>query len=129
MRRVCSPLAVQAQVPALAADEEAGVRLDVDVLLRDGHGAVLDVGRVGAVVGVAGGDRHPLLAVADVHQLDEVGGRHELSHHGQPVLEGEEVNFQVAFSLPQITLNFIKIPETISMTEHSRYTQNDKVIR
>ena len=103
---------VLAIVRTVAANQEAGIRLYLDLPLGHGHHAVLDVGRVGGVVGVARGDRHRLLAVADVPQLDEVRTRHELPHHRQPVVEGEHVDLEVALRQPEIPIDLIQVPES-----------------
>ena len=81
-------------VRAVAGCHELGVSVEVDILLRQPHRAVLHILGVVAVNGVDAGDGHVLLAVAQVLDGAVLPGSLELVVGVQPPVKVEEVNLQ-----------------------------------
>ena len=81
-------------VRAVARCHELAVSVEVDILLRQPHRAVLHVLGVVAVNGVDAGDGHVLLAVAQVLDGAELPSSLELVIGVQPPVKVEEVNLQ-----------------------------------
>ena len=81
-------------VRAVAGCHEVRVSVEVDILLREPHRAVLHILGIVAVNGVDAGDGHVLLAVAQVLDGAELPGSLELVVGVEPPIKVEEVNLQ-----------------------------------
>ena len=107
----CAKTLVGAIIGAVAPGEEALVLVDVDTLLRNRDGSVVDIRRVGGVVAVGSRDWHPLLTMADIVELDMVWRRQELLHGLHPGVEGEEVKLEAAAGHPVVLVHLLHAPQ------------------